>query len=919
MPRFGLKGFGLVAVAVAAVVVLLTAGTAAAAFHGLGVAKGCNDFTPVYGGYTCQYQITNNVDSAGNTYTFDSVVDVVAAHSGAVTSANLMSSVEWVVTAGAATCTGGSGAGTIASPYVGVSFCTLPTGAQVTSNPFSFYTVQPADYTNAGHVLSDLVTVGWTDTTISLGGSNQGPAETTVTQNPSQTATSIEGGAVQAAGSSVSDDVTVSAGAGTPPGSPPPDGTVTVSFFSSSTCDPASQVGSSATATLDSNGQALGVLPEGPLAAGLYGYKAVYNGSNAYTGSTGDCEPLRIVDANIQISPNGTNRVGQTHTFTGHVNVNDGTGSANAPDGTLISFSIDSGPGSFVGGVNTCTTSGGTGSCTVQITSAVTGVTTVSAHTTLAVDTVSLTRNTDGTGGNSGPATKTWVNAKISIAPTATNEVGHSHMFTVTVMKDTGTGTFVAAAGEPVTVTCTASNGAAASGPFTGTTDGSGQFQVTVNSSTTGSLTCHASSTISDLGTAAPFTVATDGVAPNSGDATKTWVDANIQISPASATDPINDNHTLTGHVNVDNGSGSGEQNAPAGTLITFSIVSGPGSFVGGVNTCTTIGTTGSCTVQITSATAGTTVIHASTDVTVGGVSLHRETDGTGTNSGNAQKTWVAPDANIQISPASATDPVGDNHTLTGHVNISTDSVTFTNAPAGTLITFSIVSGPGSFVGGVNTCTTIGTTGSCTVQITSAVAGTTVIRAATDVTVSGVSLHRETNDGHVGDSSDANKTWVPPGGLIAPTQTTCNDVLNGTASTLGQINYSVTGGGKIGQGINPGVFFFYSKITTTVPNQVVTVSQTNTSTNNAALFGILNGQAWLWSGDCSSKIVGSVTGPNGSGASFTVPSPGNYIIGIKYSTKTIAGTTAPVPANITYNFNTSLGGSTGASVLLAKQ
>ena len=54
-------------------------------------------------------------------------------------------------------------------------------------------------------------------------------------------------------------------------------------------------------------------------------------------------------------------------------------------------------------------------------------------------------------------------------------------------------------------------------------------------------------------------------------------------------------------------------------------------------------------------------------------------------------------------------------------------------------------------------------------------------------------------------------------------------------------------------------------------------------------------------------------------ASFTVAVPGTYHIGIKYQTKSIAGTTAPVPANITYNFSTSLGGNTGASVLLKKQ
>ena len=126
-------------------------------------------------------------------------------------------------------------------------------------------------------------------------------------------------------------------------------------------------------------------------------------------------------------------------------------------------------------------------------------------------------------------------------------------------------------------------------------------------------------------------------------------------------------------------------------------------------------------------------------------------------------------------------------------------------------------------------------------------------------------------------------------------------------------------GGKIGQGINPGVFFFYTKITTTTPGQVVTVTESNTSTNNTPNFGILQGQAWLWSGDCSSKIVGTTSGPNGENASFTVPVPGNYIIGVKYQTKTIAGAPAPVPANITFNFATSLGGGTGASVDLKKQ
>src|SRR5262249_48016832 len=198
--------------------------------------------------------------------------------------------------------------------------------------------------------------------------------------------------------------------------------------------------------------------------------------------------------------------------------------------------------------------------------------------------------------------------------------------------------------------------------------------------------------------------------------------------------------------------------NAPAGTLITFSIVSGPGSFVGGVSTCTTVGATGSCTVQITSATPGVTGVKAATDVTVSGVTLHRETgDANPGDSPNANKNWV--DANIQITPANATNPVNTNHTLTGHVNVN-PGTGFVNAPDGTAITFTFASGspPANFVG-PSTCNTSGGTGSCTVVITSATAGTAVVNASTTVTVNGVSLTRTTN-GTAGNSGPATKLFA---------------------------------------------------------------------------------------------------------------------------------------------------------------
>ena len=82
----------------------------------------------------------------------------------------------------------------------------------------------------------------------------------------------------------------------------------------------------------------------------------------------------------------------------------------------------------------------------------------------------------------------------------------------------------------------------------------------------------------------APFTVATDGVAPNSGDAVKTFVDANIQIAPLLDVNPVSTNHTLTGHVNVNAGAGAGFVSAPAGTVISFALVNSGGAsaaFVG--------------------------------------------------------------------------------------------------------------------------------------------------------------------------------------------------------------------------------------------------------------------------------------------------------------------------------------------------
>src|SRR5262249_24923669 len=144
-----------------------------------------------------------------------------------------------------------------------------------------------------------------------------------------------------------------------------------------------------------------------------------------------------------------------------------------------------------------------------------------------------------------------------------------------------------------------------------------------------------------------------------------------------------------------------------------------------------------------TSNVVGTTVVQATSNIPVNGQIIPRTTN-TAVNtaaggSGNANKTWV--NANIQITPATATNAVGTNHVLTITVNALGGTIDAGPHTA----TASIVSGPGGFVG-PNTCTYTGgaATASCTVTITSAVVGTTVVSATSDIPVNGVVITRTT-------------------------------------------------------------------------------------------------------------------------------------------------------------------------------
>jgi hypothetical protein len=118
-------------------------------------------------------------------------------------------------------------------------------------------------------------------------------------------------------------------------------------------------------------------------------------------------------------------------------------------------------------------------------------------------------------------------------------------------------------------------------------------------------------------------------------------------------------------------------------------------------------------------------------------------------------------------------------------------------------------------------------------------------------------------------------------------------------------------GGKIGQSINPGVFFYYTYVTTSTPNQAITTSQH--AGNSAPLFELNQGHVWVYTANCT--LVKTANQPAGSTTvSTTIATPGTYVLRIQYSTKSIAGKTAPTSSPTTYDFD--INGVDNASVPL---
>src|SRR3989441_471855 len=152
-------------------------------------------------------------------------------------------------------------------------------------------------------------------------------------------------------------------------------------------------------------------------------------------------------------------------------------------------------------------------------------------------------------------------------------------------------------------------------------------------------------------------TRATDGTHGSSGPAVKKFVDANISIAP-NGVNEVGTAHTFTITVNA----------LPDGaspvvfTSITPSVSPAPDSQSTTCAAPTVVSNTATCTLTITNNSAGSFTANASAQVTMGGVTVTRATDGTHGSSGPAVKKFV--DANISIAP-NGVNEVGTAHTFT--------------------------------------------------------------------------------------------------------------------------------------------------------------------------------------------------------------------------------------------------------------
>ena len=124
-------------------------------------------------------------------------------------------------------------------------------------------------------------------------------------------------------------------------------------------------------------------------------------------------------------------------------------------------------------------------------------------------------------------------------------------------------------------------------------------------------------------------------------------------------------------------------------------------------------------------------------------------------------------------------------------------------------------------------------------------------------------------------------------GQITPTQTTCQMFNSNSAATLDTLKYGVKNGKM--NNVAPGVFFYWIKVTVATSGaKTFTIAQSITSANNNFnhFFTTASG-SFVYNSNCVKVATQSVSSTGT--VTFTAPSAGTYIIGVKYDAGSVKG------------------------------
>ncbi|MFP5309731.1 MAG: SpaA isopeptide-forming pilin-related protein [Actinomycetes bacterium] len=373
----------------------------------------------------------------------------------------------------------------------------------------------------------------------------------------------------------------------------------------------------------------------------------------------------------VDVAPDGLNLTGEDHEFTISVWADDGDSRALAPGVDVTTKWV--GPAGSTADAGGCTT-GEDGTCTITVSSSspgegtltVTGVDGFWSEFETQVDVFSPAKPS---------ATKRWVAYRATLDGNAVNPTGEAHGFEVTVWRNDGGGWVLAPDGS---VDFDVSGPAHPDDADTCDALASGTCTITVNRSTTGSRTVtltdiHATYPFDDevLQHHVPLVEGADGWVPGEDDllqATKTWVDLSLSISPESDVNllPVEPDHPLTVTLTSSDPKlvpVSGRTIQLTLTSLVATITSANGEIAeDGLSASCTTGLGGTCDVVITSTTPGTAVLSASADVAVGEHTVELTSDPDGA------KRWTT--YRVTVTPESAQNHVGDPHDFTVLVEV---------------------------------------------------------------------------------------------------------------------------------------------------------------------------------------------------------------------------------------------------------